>query len=108
MENRNDSTHNGKDERGIFIHGRPVPFQSGVLPTDFPKRLARLREASGLTWNAFADAAGVDRKQMQRWYRKGMEPCGGAMLSIVRIAFMIPGGIAILFGEGFQMFLWQE
>ena len=32
MENRNDSTHNGKDERGIFIHGRPVPFQSGVLP----------------------------------------------------------------------------
>ena len=45
---------------------------------------------------------------MQRWYRKGIEPCGGAMLSIVKIAFMIPGGIAILFGEGFQMFLWQE
>ena len=108
MENHNDSTSNRQDERGIFIHGRPVPFQSGVLPKDFPKRLARLREASGLTWNAFADAIGVDRKQMHRWHRKGIEPCGGAMLSIMKIAFMIPGGVEILFGEGFQMALWQE
>ena len=54
MENRNH-------EVGIVIAGRIAPYLSGVLPRDFPKRLERLREASGLTWNAFADASASTR-----------------------------------------------
>ena len=47
-------------------------------------------EPGGLTWNAFARALGVDKKQMRRW-RRGTEPCGGAMLSLIRLASHIPG-----------------
>ena len=71
MENRNQ-------EVGIVIAGRIAPYLSGVLPRDFPKRLERLREASGLTWNAFADALGVDKKRVHRW-RRGVKPDGGTL-----------------------------
>ena len=107
MENHNNSPRNSGEEVGITIAGRPVPYQSGVLSKDFPKRLARLRKASGLSWNAFADALGVDKKQVHRW-RNGVEPCGGAFHSLVRLAAMIPGGMDILMGDGFQMSLWQD
>ena len=59
----------------ITIGGRPVPFQSGVLPEDFAQRISRLKSASGLTWNGFALALGVDRRQVNRW-REGTEPAG--------------------------------
>ena len=51
----------------LGIHGRPAPYQTGVLPKDFVQRLNRLKKASGLTWNGFARALRVDRKQMPRW-----------------------------------------
>ena len=91
----------------LAIGGRPVPYQSGVLPKDFLKRADRLKKDSGLTWNGFAQALGVDRRQVNRW-RRGTEPCGGAMLSIVRFASGIPGGMEILLGEGFQMTFFEE
>ena len=47
----------------------------------------------------------MDPKQLRRW-RRGVEPAGGAMLSIVRFAGGIPGGMEILMGEGFQMTLF--
>ncbi len=96
----------------LAIGGRPVPYQSGVLPKDFLKRVDRLKKASGLTWNGFAQALGVDRRQVNRW-RRGTEPCGGAMLSLFRLALMIDGGLDILLGGGlqvpqdFQMSLWE-
>ena len=74
-----------------------------LLPKDFPQRLVRLKEASGLTWAGMARAIGVDPKQLLRW-RKGAEPCGGAYHSLVRFAAQIPGGLEILMGEGFQGF----
>ena len=107
METRNDSQRDSGEEVGITIAGRPVPYQSGVLPKDFPKRLNRLRKASGLSWNAFADALGVDKKQVHRW-RNGVEPCGGAFRSLMKLAALIPGGVDILMGEGYQMSLWQN
>ena len=103
-------------DSGARFDGRPDPIdaqrgapsqEGGVLPQDFPHRLQRLKEASGLTWNGLAQALGVDRKQLDRW-RKGVEPCGGAMLSLVRFARRIKGGLDILLGEGFQMDLWDE
>ncbi len=107
MSTRNVPSRHPGEPGGLTIDGRPVPFLTGVLPKDFVQRLIRLKEASGLTWNAFARALGVDKKQMRRW-RRGTEPCGGAMLSLIRLASHIPGGVAILLGEHFQMGFWEE
>lgn len=82
--------------RGRIDHA-PVLYRSGVLPEDFPQRLVALKETSGLSWNGLAEAIGVDVKQLRRW-RKGAEPCGGAMLSLVDLALTIPGGIQVLLG----------
>ena len=88
-------THNAPQRS----HGRPVPYQTGVLPKDFVQRLNRLKKACGLTWNGFARALGVDKKQMLRW-RQGTEPCGGAYHSLVSLAPMIPEGVDILMADG--------
>ena len=88
-------------------HGRMLPYQSGVLSPDFKDRLESLKEASGLTWSAFSQTIGVDRKQVRRWRRKGVEPSGGAMESLYRFAGRFPGGLYILMGDGFQMNLWE-
>ena len=74
-----------------------------LLPEDFPERLERLKEASGLSWRGLAKTFGVDPKQLRKW-RKDTEPCGGAMLSIFRFASRMPGGLEIILGEGFQGF----
>ena len=100
--------HNTNEQVGIEIAGRPVPYQTGVLSKDFPKRLIRLKEASGLTWNAFADAVGSDKKQLYRWREENSEPCGGAYHSLVLLASMIPGGMDILMGDGFLRSLWKS
>ena len=93
---------------GLTIHGRPIPYGSGELPKDFVRRLTRLKEASGLTWTGFADALGVDSKQLFRW-RNGTEPSGGAMHSLFCLASRIPGGLDILLtGESSQMSLWRN
>ena len=92
---------------GLAVHGHPIPYGSGALPTDFAHRLTRLKEASGLSWNGFAEALGVDKKQVLRW-RKDTEPCGGAMLSLLRLAFRIPGGLEIIMRESSQMSLWGD
>ena len=88
---------------------RVLPLQSGELPEDFQDRLNRLKEASGLTWNAFSQAIGADRNQVRRWRKEGAKPSGGAYHCIVRFASLIRGGLEILLEEeGFQMPLWDE
>ena len=94
----------GGPRRGMA--GRTFFYGSGVLPDDFAERLDRLRRATGLTRNGFADALGVDRKQALRW-KEGTEPCGGAMLSIVRLAGVVPGGLDLIMGDGFLASLWR-
>ena len=97
MTTHDDESRFDGTQYRINIGGRLLPLESGVLPPDFPQRLTRLKEASGLTWTAFAHALGVDRKQVNRW-RQGLEPCGGAMMALVRFAMRIPGGLEILLG----------
>ena len=82
------------------VAGRPVPCASGRLPRDFPERLDRLKRASGLTWDQFAEALGMETKQVLRW-RKGAEPRGGPYHALVVFAGRVPGGLAILFGDDF-------
>lgn len=101
---------NNRDRASAF-DGRARPhakadgtrtLPSGVLPQDFIQRLERLKEASGLSWRGLARALDVDPKQLARW-RKGVEPCGGAMHSIFRFAARMPGGLEILLGGEFQV-----
>ena len=104
MEHRNGNP----DEIGINVAGHIAPYQSGVLPEDFPERLERLKEASNLTWNAFADAIGIDKKRVHRWRRpkkkgrKPIKPDSGGFCALVRIAALIPGGVDILMGDGYM------
>lgn len=85
---------------GPVIAGRAVPCGSGRLPRDFPRRLDRLKQARGLTWDELAEALGVEPKQVLRW-RRGTEPCGGAYHALVELAHWIPGGLDILMGRDF-------
>ena len=100
-----DARIDGRSIR-IIVRGRVLPLESAVFPPDFPDRLVRLKEASGLTWTALARAIGVDRKQVRRW-RQGVEPCGGAAFSLFRFAMRLPKGVEILMGKGFRVVLWE-
>ncbi len=75
-------------------------FPPGValLPEDFAQRLEALRERTGLPWERMAICMGVDPRQLWRW-RQGASPGGGAMLSLVRFATQVPGGLGELLGE---------
>ncbi len=90
----------------LTLMERPLIYQDGVLPDDFVRRLSRFRQAIGLSWNGLAEALGVDPKQVLRW-RHGVEPCGGAMLAIVRLASQVPGGIQLIMGDDFSSSLWR-
>ncbi len=97
------NSHDRHEPKGLAgLNGDSFPFETGVLPEDFPQRLTRLKEASGLTWSGLSRVLGVDPKQMYRW-RRGTEPWGGAMLSLFRFASRMPGGTQILMGDGPQM-----
>ncbi len=75
-------------------------FPPGValLPEDFAARLVAVKERTGLPWERMAVCMGVDPRQLWRW-RQGASPGGGAMLSLVRLATLVPGGLAALLGE---------
>ena len=65
------------------------------LPADFPQRLDQLKQATGLSWEGVAVCLGVDVRQVQRW-RRGTEPCGGALFALFRLADRVPGGLDLL------------
>lgn len=71
------------------------PPGASELPGDFSERLCGLKERSGLTWEAMAEALGVETRQLFRW-RRGTEPKGGAMLSLFRLASQVPDGLGEL------------
>lgn len=86
----------------LAINGHYAPYESGVLPADFPRRIYLVWERSGLPWTTFAEAVGADPKQVLRW-RHGAEPCGGALYSLLRFARHIPGGVELVMGEDFEI-----
>ena len=107
MNNFNDPSRLGGTPHRTAPDDLTLPIESGVLPEDFPQRIVRLKEASGLSWRGMARALGVDPKQLRRW-RRGVEPGEGAMLSLLRFASRVPGGVHILMGDGFQMTLFKD
>ena len=66
-----------------------------MYPDDFGDRLARLKSATGLSWNSFAECIGIDPRQLQRW-RDDMVPGGHAMFALFLLASHVPGGLRML------------
>jgi len=79
---------------------RRLEFAPGEaqLPGDFGERLTVLKRRAGLTWEEMAEALGVDDRQLLRW-RRGSCPSGGSMLSLIRLAAQLPGGLNELLGD---------
>ena len=73
--------------RGSGARGLPAP-------ADHAERGHRL------PWEGLAACLGVDGRQVLRW-RRGAEPCGGAMLALCRLAAKIPGGLGQLLHDDF-------
>ncbi len=45
-----------------------------VIPDDFPKRLKRFQEESGLSWSEIARRLGTYRPTVGRWCKAGVRP----------------------------------
>ncbi len=71
---------------------------AAFLPEDFPERLNRFKEVTGLSWEGLAMCMGVDPRQLQRW-RQGTKPCGDALFALFRLADCFPGGVRLLLRE---------
>ena len=76
---RSNGRRNGRSNRDgkqLALPGLNVlPPGTTILPDNFPIRLVRIKEATGLTWNEFGEKVGVNPRQMLRW-RKGAKPSG--------------------------------
>lgn len=67
------------------------------LPVDFPRRIERLKEATGLSWRGFARQLRTDPSLVRRW-RKGTRPDSGNLYSLLRMAAEI-GQLHLFFPE---------
>ena len=52
-------------------HHSRVTYQ---VPHDFPERLERFKELSGLSWAEIARRLGVDPVTARRWWQRGVRP----------------------------------
>ena len=66
------------------------------LPKDFPERLERFREVTGLSWGELAASLGVDHERVTSW-RRGALPRDLALPKLYRVAQRVPGGMEALF-----------
>ena len=68
------------------------------FPKDFPERLERLKELSGLSWRRLAERVGVTRSRVMGW-RRGKVPKGFALLDLIRFSLGVEGGLDALFPD---------
>ena len=62
---------------------RPVEFD---FPPDFPDRLVRFKEASGLSTKALARLLGVSPYQLRRWLKRGVAPSPAHLFLLLTLA----------------------
>ena len=82
----------------------PKPF-----PEDFGERLNRLTELAGLSREEFAERLVVESARVTEWlvvesarvteWLDGAVPTGGEVWHIMRLAWSVPGGIAVMLPE---------
>ena len=61
------------------------PFEY-ALPADFPERLGRFQEASGLTWRSLARRLGVSPSRLRKWRKAGVAPSGAHLFLLLTLA----------------------
>ena len=64
------------------IH-RPVEF---VFPEDFPERLVRFKETSGLSWTSVARLLGISPYRLRQWRLKGVMPGSTHLFHLLTLA----------------------
>ena len=62
---------------------RPVEFD---FPKDFPERLTRFKEASGLSWKTLARVLGVRPYRLWQWRERGVAPSPAHLFLLLTVA----------------------
>ena len=71
---------------------------SPPFPEDFGERLERLIELAGLSREEFALLLGIEYDRVVQWF-DGAVLTGGEVWHVARLAYSIPGGMAIIIPE---------
>ena len=74
---------------------RSWKFPAPSLPQDFPVRLARLEDRSGVSLEEMALFSGLPARRGRLW-RVGRPPSEDELRAIVEFACSVPGGVAVL------------
>ena len=56
------------------------------FPSDFPERLVRFKEASGLSWAEMARRLGTHPQTIRRWRDEGVRPNTLHMMALLEMA----------------------
>ena len=62
---------------------RPVKF---TFPEDFPERLVRFKETSGMSWRSIAQHLGVSPYRLRQWRLKGVVPGAFHLFFVLTLA----------------------
>ena len=76
-------------------------FPAPSLPQDFPVRLGRLEDRSGVSLEEIALSSGLPARLGRLW-RVGRPPNDEELRAIVHFACEVPGGVAVLLRDASQ------
>ena len=57
-----------------------------AFPEDFPERLERFKEASGLSWGSIARFLGISPYRLRQWRLKGIVPGSARLFYLLTLA----------------------
>lgn len=76
------------------------------FPRDFPERLERFKEASGMSWRELARRLRTDIRLVNRW-RKGTRPDSANLIALFNLAARM-GLLHLLLPAVGESFAWSE
>ena len=83
------------------LQNRYLRFPAPSLPRDFPVRLGRLEDRSGVSLEEMALAVGLPADHARLW-RIGRPPSDDELRAIAEFACDVPGGVAVLLLDASQ------
>ena len=90
-------------DRRTISKGYPPPS----LPDDFPARLGRLEDRSGIALEEFAFGWGIRLDRARAW-RTGEPPTDEELRFIMKWAFEVEGGVAVLLRDCSQPWPYRD